>query len=63
MLFHRNPATVEFVARDASDPEMTWFIQEHGGGVMILDPLGSGRTFISTDQISEYEDLEFVSRA
>jgi len=23
----------------------------------------SGRTFIATDQLSDYEDLEFVSRA
>lgn len=37
-------------------------MQEFGGGVMILDPMVSGRTFIPTDQINEYEDLEFVSR-
>jgi len=30
---------------------------------MILEPIVSGRTFITTDQLSDYEDLEFVSRA
>lgn len=63
VLFYRNPATVEFVACDAIDPEIAWFMQEYGGGVMILDPALSGRTFISADQISEEEELEFVSRA
>jgi hypothetical protein len=38
-------------------------VQEFGGGVMILDPMVSGRTFISTDQLNDYEDLELVSRA
>jgi len=63
VLFHRNPATVELVASDASDPETDWYMQEFGGGVMILDPMVSGRTFIHADQITNYEDLEFVSRA
>jgi len=31
--------------------------------VMVLDPAVSGRTFIPADQLEEYEDLEFVSRA
>ena len=63
VLFHRNPAQVGLVANDADDPDAAWFIQEYGGGVMILDPVVSGRTFIATDQLNEYEDLEFVSRA
>jgi hypothetical protein len=29
---------------------------------MVLDPLVSGRTFIHSDQLDDYEDLEFVSR-
>jgi TPR repeat protein len=31
--------------------------------VLILDPRVSGRTFIPKDQLDDYEDLEFVSRA
>jgi hypothetical protein len=62
VLFHGNPAEVELVARDPNDPEAAWHMQEFGGGVMILDPMASARTFIPTDQINEYEDLEFVSR-
>jgi len=60
--FHGNPAEIELVAFDPNDPEHAWHVQESGGGVMILDPMVSGRTFIPSDQLSEYEDLEFVSR-
>jgi hypothetical protein len=63
VLFHRNPAEIELVAYDPNDPVASWYIQEFGGGVMVLDPRVSGRTFISSDQIPEEEDLEFVSRA
>jgi hypothetical protein len=62
VLFRRNPATIELVASDASDPEASWYIQEFGGGVMILDQL-SGKTFIDAESIPDYEDLEFVARA
>lgn len=62
VLFHGNPAEVELVACDQGDPEAAWHIQEFGGGVRILDPMASGRTFIPADQLDEYEDLEFVSR-
>jgi hypothetical protein len=63
VLFHGNPAEVELVACDPDEPEAAWYMKEFGGGVMILDPKVSGRTFISTDQIDGYEDLEFVSRS
>jgi hypothetical protein len=63
VLFHGNPAEVELVAFDPNEPEHAWHVQEFGGGVMILDPIVSGRTFIATDQLIDYEDLEFVSRA
>lgn len=61
--FHGNPAEVELVAADPNEPEHAWLVQEFGGGVMILDPMVSDRTFIATDQLNDYEDLEFVSRA
>ena len=63
VLFFRNPATVELVALDDSTEESRWLMQEYGGGVMILDPMVSGRTFISADQIAGADELEFVSRA
>jgi hypothetical protein len=37
-------------------------MKEHGGGVMVLDPMVSGRSFIPSGSLDEYEDLEFVSR-
>lgn len=61
VLFHREPARIELVASEPGDPETDWFIQEYGGGVMILE--GAGRTFITANQLLDYEDLEFVSRA
>ena len=63
MLFHGNLAEIELVAVDPNDPEHVWQVQEFGGGVLVIDPKVSGRTFIPRDQLAEYEDLEFVSRA
>ncbi len=71
--FHGNPAVVELVASDyplnpasgylsESDEELAWYAKEFGGGVLIFDPLVSGRTFIPVDELTDYEDLEFVSR-
>lgn len=62
VLFDQNPATIELVACDSHDPEQSWYVEEFGGGIMILDPNVSGRTFISAEQIQDYEDLQFVSR-
>lgn len=62
--FHGNPAEIEKVSCDPEDPDpdVAWHLKEFGGGVLILDPLVSGRTFIPSDQLDEDEDLEFVSR-
>jgi hypothetical protein len=62
VLFHGNPAEIELVACDPNDPEAASHVQEFGGGVLILDPMVSGRTFIPRDSLDECEDLEFVSR-
>lgn len=63
VLFHGNPAEIELVACDTGDPETEWYFQEFGGGVMVLDPMVSGRTFIDAGQIVDYEDLEFLCRS
>lgn len=63
VLFHGNPAEIEIVAFDPNDSEQAWYVSEYGGGVLVSDPMVSGRTFIPRDQLDEYEDLEFVSRA
>jgi hypothetical protein len=62
--FHGNPAEIELVSCDRDDPtpQVAWHMKEFGGGVLILDPSVSGRTFVPSDQLEEYEDLEFVSR-
>ncbi|GEM_PF-1064761 len=67
VLFHGNPARVEAVAtlsfRDPDDPQTAWYVREFGGGILISDPLVSGRTFISAESLPDYEDLQFVHRA
>lgn len=63
VVFHGNPAEIELVSTDPNDPEQAWYVTEFGGGVLVSDPMVSGRTFIPADQLDECEDLEFVSRA
>jgi len=67
VLFHGNAARIEAVAthsfRDPDDPQAAWHVQEFGGGVLISDPLVSGRTFIRAESLPNYEDLKFVRRA
>ena len=58
----RNPAEVEFVCLP-NDPNAAWYATRYGSGVLISDPTVSGRTFIPKEQLDEYEDSEFVSRA
>jgi hypothetical protein len=62
VLFHGEPARIDFVADTPGNPDTNRFIQEYGGGVMVLDSV-SVHTFIPTNQLPDYEDLEFVSRA
>ena len=57
------PGEIEFVACDPNDPETASYVQELGGGIMVLDPGVSGRTFIPADQIADDEDLEFLGRS
>jgi hypothetical protein len=57
---HGEPGEIEFVADPAGDPS-DWFVKEYGGGVMIAEPKVFGSLFINAP-VSQYEDLEFVSR-
>jgi len=61
--FHGNPAEIELVATEQDGQDQAWSSRELGSGVLILDPRVSGRSFIPADELSDYEDLEFVSRA
>ena len=61
VLFHREPAEIEFVADPLiNDPETEWYVKEYGGGVMVVEPKVFGRAFISHTE--QAEDLVFVSR-
>lgn len=62
VLFHGEPGEVKFVVdAKVGDPSMDWYIEEFGGGVMVLEPKYSGRVFLR--QTDDAEDLVFVARA
>jgi hypothetical protein len=62
VLFYGEPGEIEFVA-DAfvGDPAMDWWVEEHGGGVMVIEPRYFGQAFLTETHTEE--DLVFVSRA
>jgi hypothetical protein len=60
--FHGEPVRIELAAVEPGDVETDWFVQEYGGGVMVLDRV-AGRTFIPADRVPDCEDLVFVARA
>jgi hypothetical protein len=57
---HGEPGEIEFVADRVDDPNH-WFVKQYGGGVMIVEPKVFGTLFVDAP-VSQYEDLEFVSR-
>ena len=62
VFFHGEPGEIEFVADPlVKDPEKDWYVEEYGGGVMILEPKKFGKAFLSQPENSE--DLVFVSRS
>jgi hypothetical protein len=61
VLFHGEPARVDFAVVDRSDPETEWYMQEFGGGVMVVEGVG-GTVFLPTDELNSENHLEFVSR-
>jgi hypothetical protein len=61
VLFHGDAGEVEFIADPlVKDSETDWYIQEYGGGAMILQAGELGRCFISDTQ--DAEDLVLISR-
>ena len=62
VLFHGEPGEIEFIVDALSgDPAMDWYMNEHGPGVMVLEPKIFGRAFINDTENAE--DLVLVSRA
>jgi hypothetical protein len=56
------PAEVEFVVSDDHvDPQLTWYLEQFGSGVMLADPVVFGRVFVSGEDLTE--DVVLVSRA
>jgi hypothetical protein len=62
VLLHGEPGEIEFLADPlANDPETEWYVQEYGGGVMVVEPKVMRRAFLSDTENAE--DLIFVSRS
>jgi hypothetical protein len=64
VLFYGNPAEMESVACEfTGDALNDWIMREYGGGIMISDPLISGRTYIFADALEPaLGEVKFVSR-
>ena len=61
MIFHGEPGEIEFVADPlVNDPETEWYVQEYGGGAMVVEPKVFGRAFLSNTE--DEQDLIFVLR-
>jgi hypothetical protein len=61
VLYHDEPGEIEFVADPlVPDNETSWYLEEYGGGVMIVEPKVFGRVFVRDTK--DDEDLIFVAR-
>ena len=61
VIFHGEPGEIEFVADPlVNDPETEWYVQEYGGGAMVVEPKVFGRAFLSNTE--DEQDLIFVLR-
>jgi hypothetical protein len=61
VLYFEEPGEIEFVADPLiRDDETTWFVEEHGVGVMINEPKHFGHVFIGKPE--DDCELIFVSR-
>jgi hypothetical protein len=57
--FQGEPGRVEFVALAPADsPELRWYVEQYGGGVMISN--SKGHTFLTRNEVAE--DLVLLSR-
>jgi hypothetical protein len=60
--YHGEPGEIEFVVTKLTgDPAEDWYLQEFGGGVMVLEPKAFGRVFLSRTE--DFWDLSFMARA
>jgi hypothetical protein len=52
VLLHGEPGEIEFITDPANDPD-DWYVKEHDGGVMILEPKSFGRLFVTTSKTTK----------
>jgi hypothetical protein len=57
-----NAGTIELVVAGVTgDPERDWLFENHGAGVMVIEPKVFGRVYLRAPH--EEENLYFVGRA
>jgi hypothetical protein len=61
VLLQGEPEEIDLIA-DPLDDLNDWYVKEYGGGVMIREPKVFGRLFVQAP-VSDYDDLQFVSRS
>lgn len=62
VLFHGEPGEIELVADPlVKDPETEWYVQQYGGGVLVVEPKVFGRAFLPDTEA--LKDLIYVSRS
>jgi len=60
--YHGAPGHIEFIAEKITgDPGIDYYVKEHSGGVMIVEPKSFGRMFLHDTEIDE--DLVLVARS
>jgi hypothetical protein len=62
VLLHGEPGEVELLLDGEHNTE-DWPAEVYGSGIVIAEPKVFGRLFLPEDDLKDYEDLEFVSRA
>jgi len=56
-----NAGTIELVVEGLTgDPEADWLFENHGAGVMVVEPAVFGRVYLSAP--NDVEDLVFIAR-
>ncbi|MGA9978903.1 MAG: hypothetical protein WBQ08_09740 [Candidatus Sulfotelmatobacter sp.] len=59
--YHGEPGEIEFVADQiVGDAALDWFVTEHGGGAMIIEPKFFGSVFAHNTE--DDEDLVLIAR-
>ncbi|MGJ5816276.1 hypothetical protein [Paludibaculum fermentans] len=60
ILLHDNPGEIELIA-DPDENSADWYVENFGGGVMVVEPRVFGRLFLASSD-DDFADMKFVAR-